>query len=44
MYLYDKTETTKGSVTEVYCELSFNNLPWCEIKMMGLMGGVKTLV
>jgi hypothetical protein len=44
MYSYGKVEASKGSLTEVYYELSSNNLPCCEIKMMGINGVLKTSV
>ena len=34
----------KGSLAEVYYELSSDNSPCCEIKMMGINGVFKTLV
>jgi hypothetical protein len=44
MYSYGKAEATKGLLTEVYYELSSNNLPCCEMNMMGFNGVFKTLV
>ena len=35
----EKLKNLKGSITEVYYELSFGNLPCCEMKMMGINGG-----
>jgi hypothetical protein len=34
----------KGVLAEVYYELSFTNLPCCEMKMMGINGVFETLV
>ena len=40
----EKLKHLKGSLAEVYYEMSFNNLPCYEMKMMGINGVLKTLV
>jgi hypothetical protein len=40
----EKLKHLKGSLAEVYYGMSFNNLPCCEIKMMGINGVLETLV
>ena len=40
----EKLKRLKGSLGEFYYELSFKNLPRCEMKMMGINGVLKTLV
>ena len=37
----EKLKHLKGSLAEVYYEMSFNNLPCCEMKMMGINGVLK---
>jgi len=34
----------KGSLAEVFYEMSFNNLPCCEMKMMEINGMLKCFV
>jgi hypothetical protein len=40
----EKLKHLKGSLAEVYYELSFNNLPCCEMKIMGIKKVLKTFV
>ncbi len=40
----EKLKDLKGSHAESYFEMSSNNLPCCEMKMMGINGVLKTLV
>jgi hypothetical protein len=40
----EKLKHLKGALAEVYYEMSFNNLPCCEMKMMGINGMLKILV